>query len=232
MKHSVIALTAFVVIACGLSSDTRINKSIVVEDGAHKSGGLSSVNGSITVGNEATVDGDCSTVNGKIIVGENAKVRELSCVNGGIELDRNSKAKEVSCVNGSIKLGGEVKVDGDVSTVNGSIHCENQSMIAGDLSTVNGDMSTEETMIVGDVRTVNGDIELLEGSIVKGKVVIDRDNKRPRNKHFKELFITVDSASKVNGNIEVKGDDANVTVVLAGGGEVLGEIINAKVIRN
>jgi len=45
------------------------------------------------------------------------------------------------------------------------------------------------------------------------------------------LIITVEAGSKVKGNIEVKGENPNVTVVLADGGEVLGNIINAEVIR-
>ncbi len=230
MKHSLIALMAFVVLACGVSSDTGINKSIFVADGEHKSNGLRSVNGSITVGNEATVDGDCSTVNGRISIGENASVGEVGCVNGSISLDRNSKAREVGCVNGSIKLGGEVQVDGDVSTVNGSISTKREVEIAGDMGTVNGDIVSARTFIAGNIETVNGDIDLLDQSVVRGDIIVNRDRKKPR-KQFKELVITIDEGSKVKGNIEVKGDDPNVTVVLADGGEVLGEIINAKVIR-
>ncbi len=231
MKHSIIAVMTLVILACGVSSDTGINKSIFVADGEHRSNGLRSVNGTISVGNEVIVEGSCTTVNGKISIGENSEVGEVSCVNGSISLDRNSKADEISCVNGSITLGGEVKVDGDVSTVNGSIKCKREVEIAGDLETVNGDMQIQRTFINGDISTVNGDIDLLDESLVRGNVIIERDRKKPRYKKFKELIITVDSGSKIKGNIEVKGDNPNVTVVLAGGGEVLGEIINAKVVR-
>jgi len=231
MKHSIIAVVSFIIMACGVSSDTGINKSIFVADGEHRSNGLRSVNGSITVGNDAIVEGNCSTVNGKITVGENSEVGEVSCVNGGIYLDRGSKIDDVSCVNGSITLGSEVKVKGDVRTVNGSISSKMFSHIAGSMETVNGDMLAKQTTIVGDVETVNGDIDLLENSVVQGMVIVDRESKKPRSKEYKELIITVGSGSKINGNIEVKGDEPNVTVVLAGGGEVLGEIINAKVVR-
>jgi len=78
---------------------------------------------------------------------------------------------------------------------------------------------------------VNGDISLLEKSIVHGSVIVDRDRKKPLSKEHKELVITVDGKSKVKGNIEVKGDEPNVTVVISGDGEVLGEIINARVVR-
>ena len=152
-------------------------------------------------------------------------------MNGSISLDRNSQASAVSCVNGSISLGGEVKIDGDVSTVNGEIRCKREAQIAGDLETVNGSMKVTETRISGDMSTVNGDIDLLEKSIVHGNIIIDRDHKKPRSKEYKELIITIDGKSKVNGNIEVKGDEPNVKVILAGGGEVLGEIINAEVVR-
>lgn len=231
MKHSAIALMTFVILACGVSSDTGINKSIFVADGEHKYNSLSSVNGTITVGNDATVEGNCSTVNGRITIGENTQVGEISCVNGSISIDRNANAKEVSCVNGSIELGSEVEVDGDLTTVNGSITCRREVEVMGDMKTVNGDMETVQTRIEGDIKTVNGDIELLESSLVKGNIIIKRDSKNLRPKKFKALIITIDSGSKVEGSIEVKGDDPNVTVVLAGGGEVLGDIINAEVIR-
>lgn len=231
MKHSMIAVVAMVVMACGVSSDTGINKSIYVGDGEHKANGLRSVNGTITVGNDAVVEGSCTTVNGKINIGENAEVGEVSCVNGGISLDRNATAEQISCVNGSIYLGGEVKVEGDVSTVNGSIKCKSEAQIAGNLETVNGDMETVTTLISGDITTVNGDVTLQESSLVKGDIIIRRNRKKPTRKEFRELIITIDSDSKVTGKIEVKGDEPNVTVVLSDGGEVLGDIINARVVR-
>ncbi len=231
MKHTAIVAFATLILACGASSDTHVNKSISVADGEHKKGSLRSVNGTINVGHEAMVDGNCTTVNGRISIGENSQVGEISCVNGSISVDRNSKAEEVSCVNGSITLGGEVKIEGDVSTVNGSIKCKSEVEIAGSMETVNGSMNVTETSIVGDISTVNGNIDLTEKSIVYGDIIIDRDHKRPTFKGYKELVITIDSKSKVKGNIEVKGDDPNVKVILAGGGEVLGDIMNAEVVR-
>jgi len=231
MKQSAIIAVATVLLACNASSDTYINKDINVAEGEHRMGNLRSVNGTIHVGHEAQVEGNCTTVNGEIMIGENAEVGELSCVNGGIIMDRHSKSSEVSCVNGSILLGVEVEVGGDVSTVNGAIECKRSVQIKGQLETVNGDIQLLETMIVGDLSTVNGDVSLSEGSVVHGSIVIDRDNHRPKNKKYKELVITIDTKSKVKGNIEVRGDEPNVTVVLAGGGEVLGEITNAEVVR-
>ncbi|MCF6237248.1 MAG: hypothetical protein L3J79_00275 [Candidatus Marinimicrobia bacterium] len=231
MKYSLLAVMAFMVLACGVSSDTGINKSIFVSDGEHRTNGLRTVNGSITVGNKVVVDGDCSTVNGKITIGENSQVGEVSCVNGSIHLDRNSNVAEVSCVNGSIHLGSEVQVAGDVSTVNGSIKSNIFARIVGDMETVNGDMIAEQTTIGGNIQTVNGDIDLLNESVVKGNIIVDRHSQKRPWKEYKELVITVDSGSKINGYIEVKGDEPNVTVVLSGGGEVLGDIINARVVR-
>lgn len=231
MRHSVIAVMAILLIACGASSDTGINKSIYVGDGEHKRGSLRSVNGSINVGNEAKVDGNLSTVNGAIVVGENAEVGEISCVNGEISVDRNSKAQEISCVNGAISTGADVEIDGDLSTVNGPIKTKLGSRIYGSMSTVNGDMYAQETLVDENIRTVNGDIDLVESSMVKGDIIIDRDRKKPSSREFKELVITIDSGSKVKGSIRVKGDNPNVTVVLSGGGEVQGEIINAEVVR-
>ena len=231
MKQTALVAIATVMLACSASSDTHINKSITVPDGEVRKGSLRSVNGTINVGHEARVDGSCTTVNGEINIGENSEVGEVSCVNGSISVDRNSKVSNISCVNGSISLGGEVEIGRDVTTVNGEIRTKSEVQIAGDMETVNGDMKMTQTMIRGDVSTVNGDVALLEKSTVYGNIIIDRDNKKPRSKEFKELFITIDGKSKVKGNIEVRGDEPNVTVVLAGGGEVLGEIINAKVVR-
>ncbi|MCF7826107.1 MAG: hypothetical protein K9M55_03945 [Candidatus Marinimicrobia bacterium] len=231
MKHTALVALATLIMACGGMSDTHINKDINVPDGAHAKGSFRSVNGSVTVGNEAIVEGSCTTVNGAIAIGENSEVGELSCVNGSISVDRNSTAREIACVNGSISLGAEAKIDGDVSTVNGEIRCKSFVNIAGDLETVNGDIKVTETRIVGNVGTVNGDVTLLEKSIVDGDIIIDRDHKKPNNKEYKKLVITIDGKSKVKGNIEVRGDEPNVMVILAGGGEVLGEIINAEVVR-
>lgn len=231
MKRSVIGALAVLMMACGASSDTGVNKSIFVDDGEHKSSSLRSVNGSINVGNEATVDGNLSTVNGEISVGENSQVGEISCVNGEIGVDRNSKAKEISCVNGSISTGADVEIDGEISTVNGSIKTKLGTKVYGDVSTVNGDMYLQETLVADDVETVNGDIDLVESSLVKGNIIVDRERKMPSYREYKELVIHVASGSKVKGNITVKGDNPNVTVVLSGGGEVLGEIVNAEVVR-
>ncbi len=231
MRSTVIVAMATLILACGGLSDTHINKDITVADGEHRNESVRSVNGTITIGNEASVDGNCTTVNGDIKVGENAEVHEVSCVNGSISIDRNTKAREVSSVNGSISLGGEVKVNGDVSTVNGDIRCKSMADIDGTLETVNGEIHIIETMVRGDMKTVNGDLTLAENSLVRGSIVVDRQNTRPRLKKHKNLVITVDGKSKVKGNIEVRGDEPNVTVILAGGGEVLGDIINAEVIR-
>ena len=231
MKNSLVTAMAIVIFACGAPSQTHINKGHHIGDEVTHQGSLRSVNGSITVGNSSTIQGNCSTVNGEINIGESSSVEEVSCVNGSIYIDRNSQAQDVSCVNGSIKLGSGVTIAEDVSTVNGSIRCGIDTRVSGDLETVNGDMVTEGSSITGNISTVNGDIDLIEGSVVSGNIVIDRDRRKPAKKPFKELTITINSNSIVEGDIEVKGDEPNVTVVLAGGGEVRGEIINARIVR-
>lgn len=231
MRNSIITAVAILVIACGASSDTGVNKSIFVADGETRNSSLRTVNGSINVGNEATVTGDMSTVNGEISVGENSQVAELSCVNGRVSIDRNSRVEEVSCVNGPIYIGSEVEVEKELSTVNGSIKCKRGTQVGGNLETVNGEIEILETLVAGNLETVNGDILLEESSLVKGDIVIDRQKMHKSSSKRHELTITIASHSKVEGNIDVKGDDPNVTVILAGGGEVLGEIVNAKVVR-
>lgn len=231
MKHTAIVAITTLMLACNASSDTQINKSIHIAEGDHKKGSLRSVNGSINIAHEAIVEGSCTTVNGEIIVGENCDVGELSCVNGDITVDRNTNTGEVSTVNGSIELGSEVRTEGDVSTVNGQITTKMGVHLAGDMGTVNGDMKTTETLVTGDISTVNGHISLYEKSIVEGNIIIDRDNLKKKHKKYKPLVVTIDGKSKVKGDIEVRGDKPNVTVVLTGGGEVLGRVINAEVVR-
>lgn len=231
MKHTAVLAMATLILACNAASETQINKDIYISKGEHQKGSLRSVNGSITIDHEAIVEGNCSTVNGTINVGENCDVGEISCVNGTITVDRNSKIEEVSTVNGSIELGSEVDVNGDASTVNGQITSKMGVKIAGGMNTVNGDMTTIETRIVGDMSTVNGDISLQEKSVVEGNIIIKRDNLNNKRKKHKPLVVTIDSKSKVKGDIEVRGDDPKVTVILTGGGEVLGKITNAEVVR-
>jgi len=216
---------------CNASSDSGINKSIRVGDGEHRPHGLRSVNGSITVGNSAVIEGNCSTVNGGISIGEAARVGEVTCVNGGIHLERNSEAVSVSCVNGAINLDSDVNVKGDVVTVNGTVTCQAGTQITGNLENVNGAIHTEQTFIKGDISTRNGKIVLAESSRVRGSILIDRTQKISRIKPHKPLIITVKSNSKVMGDIIVKGKNPQVTVILSDGGEVLGEISNAEIIR-
>jgi len=229
MKHTTLIALSVILLACNAPSDTHVNKDIIIDRGETVSGSLRSVNGTIRVEHEAVVEGNCSTVNGAINIGENCEVGELSCVNGAISVDRNSHVEAISCVNGDISLGSEVSVKGDVSTVNGEITLKLGSSVEGDLSTVNGAMRMTETLIAGKITTVNGHIDLLEKSLVEGDIIIKRDGNK--HKTYKNLVITIDGKSKVKGNIEVRGDEPNVTVVLAGGGEVLGEIINAELVR-
>lgn len=230
MKHSLILLSTVLFLTCDGSSSTGINKNLNVDDGEHRRSGIRSVNGSIEVGNRAVVDGNCSTVNGEIRIGESAKVAEVSTVNGGIHVDRETVTEDISCVNGSISLGNSTQVAGEVSTVNGSIDCDHGALISGNLETVNGRLALLETEVKGDIHTVNGNIDLKDHSIVRGDIIIKRKNPKMLKK-LQPLTILVDENSKVKGSINVKGDDPNVTVVLSGGGEVLGDIINAEVVR-
>ncbi len=190
--------------------DASVNRSQSLSDGG-RSAGMSSVNGSIRVGDGCTVDGGCRTVNGRIEVGKGSRVEDLDTVNG------------------RIRVGADVRVGGDATTVNGSIDCGPGVRVAGKLTTVNGGIELDNARVDEDVVTVNGDVRLRSGSVVGGRIVI-----RGRRGVFsgsRRLEIRVEGGSVVEGGIDVRDPDNEVTVYISTDSAVKGEIRNAKVIR-
>ena len=231
MIHLSLIALGILVMACMATPDSKVNKSIHVPNGETRNSNLSTVNGSISVGAKATVKGDCSTVNGRIEIGKGANVGEVSSVNGSIAIGKDARTGEVSVVNGSITIESESKVEGDVGTVNGSITCSAGVQISRDCGTVNGGIELDNARVREDVSTVNGDINLYNAAKIDGDIVINRERKGMSNKNMKDLTVRIDSDSIVKGNIEVKGKDPMVTVILSNGGKVEGEVINAKLVR-
>ncbi len=207
-KYSI--ATAALVLMFALGCNAGVNRSFRVADGETVDSGLNSVNGSIRVGRDAEVKGSSHTVNGRISVDDGSKVRDLGTVNG------------------SIRVADKVEVDGDLESVNGGVECGSGTEVDGDISTVNGDVELDGAVIDGSVETINGEVTLRGGSRVKRDVVIERNrgtgSRRP-------LEIRVLDGSVIEGDVVVKARKRKVTVVLAGGGEVQGEIDGAEVVR-
>ncbi len=181
-----------------------INKSIKIEAGSESSG-ATSVNGSISVGENAVVTGGVRTVNGKIRVDAGANIETASTVNGSVRIADNVRSHSLSTVNGSVRVGESATVDGQIEAVNGRISVEKGSTVADDVGNVNGQIELSGTEVGGDVSTVSGDIDIVEGSVVKGNVIVEEPgnwgwgkskNRKPR--------IVIGPGSTVEGVIELE----------------------------
>ena len=181
-----------------------VNKSVKIEAGGESSG-ASSVNGSITIGENARVTGDAETVNGSIRIDSGASVQDASTVNGGVSLAKGVQADNLSTVNGSIKLAELVTVAGEVETVNGRINVEKGSTVANSVSNVNGKIALTGAEIGGDVSTFSGDIDVVDGSVVKGDIIVEK----PSNWGFgksksRKPRVVIGPGSTVKGNIDLE----------------------------
>ncbi len=206
--------TLFIVLAASLlalgACDAGVNRSQSLADGG-RSGGMSSVNGSIRVGAGCTVDGGCTTVNGRVEVGDGSSVGE------------------VETVNGRVVLGRDVRVRGDAATVNGSVTVGAGTQVSGDVTTVNGGIELDNARVGRDLQTVNGDVLLRNGSVVAGAIVIKGKHGFFSGSH--RLEIRLEGASRVEGGIDVRDPDSEVTVFIGRDSSVQGQIRNAKVIK-
>jgi DUF4097 and DUF4098 domain-containing protein YvlB len=205
-----IAVVILYLLTLPLAAKTTLNSSIYIEAGEHHEGGCTSVNGSIHVGEGARINGGCRSVNGSIEVESNCITRDLESVNGGIE------------------VGEKTQVRGDIASVNGPCQCDAGVFVKGDAKTVNGSIQLDGTEVEGGLETYNGDISLSNEAIVRQDIII-KESKRNEQRE-KPLYITIDNAV-VEGDVINKDDDLEVVVVLRNGGEVKGEVVNARVQR-
>ncbi len=181
-----------------------MNKSVKIAAGS-ESDGASSVNGSISIGENAVVSGDVSTVNGAIRVDPGASIKEASTVNGAVRISDNVKSEGLGTVNGSVTVGESVTVDGAIEAVNGSISIATGSTVASDVSNVNGQIEISGAQIGGDVSTVSGDIYVVEGSVVKGGLLVEKPSGWGwGNKMKREPRVVIGPGSSVVGNIELE----------------------------
>jgi len=132
---------------------------------------IDKVNGAIQT--EAGVEyGDLETVNGGISVASGTRAQSVSTVNGGIVLGESAHVESLETVNGGIGIGGGTLVDGGVETVNGGVSLAKDAEVAGAIETVNGGIKLNAARVNLGIETVNGDIEVLNGSVVKGGIIV------------------------------------------------------------
>lgn len=204
---SVLALICVNLVACNF----QVNKTIEIDDGETVNNSLNTVNGNILIGNDCVVKGSSRTVNGRIEVGRNSEVEDLQCVNGSIRLEK------------------EARVRGDIETVNGSVDCEAGVKIDGDINSINGSVDLVNTTIRRNLTTLNGSISLLDKSSIGGDIIV-KENKGSSS-HRQRLKIRISEDSVVEGDIDVRDRDIEVTVYLSKGGKVNGKIKNAEVVE-
>jgi len=150
-----------------------INKSVKIEAGGESSG-ATSVNGSITVGENAVVTGGVKTVNGSIRVDSGARIESASTVNGGVKIADNVQSDDLSTVNGSIKVGESATVSGEIEAVNGRINVEKGTTVSRSVSNVNGQIELSGAEVGTDVSTVTGDVKIVDGTVVKGDLIVEK----------------------------------------------------------
>jgi len=201
LERSVVALLGLLL---ALPAAASINKSIKIGAG-ESSSGASSVNGSVTVGAGAVVTGDVGTVNGTIRIADNAQVEDASTVNGALRLGSSVSAGSLETVNGSIRAADNCQLDGSVEAVNGSITLGNGTRVSGGVANVNGSIELSGVEVGGNLETVNGDVELLEGSTLRGDLVIEKPSGWGWNNSKKRKpRVIIGPGSVVVGTIELE----------------------------
>ncbi len=173
MTKSVFTIGLLVLLMAVPAFGASINKSIRIEAGS-KSSGASSVNGSISIGENAVVSGNVRTVNGTIRVDSGASIQKASTVNGAVRISDNVQSESLGTVNGSVTVGALATVDGEIEAVNGRISVDKGSTVALDVSNVNGQIELTGAQVGGDVATVNGDVYVVEGTVVKGDLIVEK----------------------------------------------------------
>jgi len=207
-----------------------LNKSIKISAGS-ETGGQSSVNGSITVGEGAVIDGSLETVNGSIRVGENVTLEDAETVNGTIRIASGSSAEDVSSVNGAIRLGENVTITGGVEVVNGLISLGTGTTVADDVGNVNGEILLTGAEVGGDLSTVNGDVSLMDGSILRGDLIVEEPGGWNWKNKSRMPKIIVGPGSQVIGDIVLEREVELFISESAEVGGVTGEMSMGDAVR-
>ncbi len=134
---------------------------------------IDKVNGAIRT--EAGVEyGDLETVNGSINVAPDVVAGSAETVNGSIAIGERAQLGDAETVNGGISAGRSARIDGDAETVNGAISLDAGSSVGGQVSTVNGSIRLDAAQVGRGIETVNGDIDILNGSHVRGGILVQK----------------------------------------------------------
>ena len=173
MTKTVFTVGLLVLLMAVPAFGATINKSVKIEAGGESSG-ATSVNGSITVGENAVVTGGVKTVNGSIRVDSGARIESASTVNGGVKIADNVQSDDLSTVNGSIKVGESATVSGEIEAVNGRINVEKGTTVSRSVSNVNGQIELSGAEVGTDVSTVTGDVKIVDGTVVKGDLIVEK----------------------------------------------------------
>ena len=181
-----------------------VNKSIKIDAGSDSSG-ATSVNGSITVGADAVVTGGVRTVNGSIRVDSGASIEVAETVNGRVKIASNVRSESLTTVNGAVTVGESSTVNGEIETVNGGISVDKGSKIAKSVSNVNGNIELSGAEVGGDVATVTGSIDVMDGTLVKGDLIVEKpSNWGWGNKKSRKPRIVVGPGSTIEGVIKLE----------------------------
>lgn len=181
-----------------------LNTSIKIEAGSESSG-ASSVDGSITVGEKAVVTGGIRTVNGAIRVAAGASIETASTVNGSVKISDDVQTHGLKTVNGSVSVGNSVTVDGEIVAVNGRITISEGSTVALDVRNVNGQIEISGAEVSGNVGTVSGDVYIVEGTVIKGDLVIEKPSSWSwRKGKDRKPRIVIGPGSSVGGVIDLE----------------------------
>jgi hypothetical protein len=181
-----------------------VNKSVKIDAGSESSG-ASSVNGSITVGADAVVTGGVGTVNGSIRVGSGASIEEAETVNGSVKIASNVRSESLTTVNGAVSVGEASTVDGEIEAVNGGISVDTGSKISKSVSNVNGKIELSGAEVGGDVATVTGSVDIVDGTVVKGDLIVEKpSNWGWGNNKNRKPRIVVGPGSTIEGVIKLE----------------------------
>ena len=197
-------LAGIAMLMIALQAGASVNKSVKVPDGA-QADGASSVNGSVTVGTYATINGDLETVNGSIKVGEGTTLFDAETVNGSLRVGDSVRARNLETVNGKIQVGTNVTIEGEVTAVNGQIEIREGSQVARNVENVNGQIELSGSVIGGSVKTVNGGVYIVDGTVVRGDLVVEKPNRSGTgwNKN-KKPKVVIGPGSRIEGIIRVE----------------------------
>lgn len=115
---------------------------------------------------------DIDKVNASIHARAGEAYDSLDTVNGDITIDGGVVVHSADTVNGAIRIGDQAEVD-QAETVNGEIEV-GQAVRLGSAETVNGEIHLSAVQVSGDLNAVNGDISVLDGSVVAGRILVEK----------------------------------------------------------